>query len=268
MHNKPPLNPTPIEILSKETPEKNKLLILSKHNSNKVTASPLSSTSEGKEKEGQEGISRSITPTTTILEKNLSEKITFNGITLNNNSVSNLNDQTSSKLIHHAPNHKPVIIVPNKGMCSPKNEPNQLGGFKVVSPLVESNKPTAMSILEKRKLNLENLTLGNNSTIILNNSNGNGITSSFNKPSLDSNIINNCNNMVSTSKANNEEEKKNEKTSRLTSPKQIDAVIFLSDNKEKSEIERIIPSNKNITKNFNNMGFFNSIQVFCVLSII
>ena len=264
------------EPITKDTPEKEKPKINMLNPVPKLNASPLSSTSDKDGKETHDNIiSRSITPTPNLtMEKNSSEKSNFNTL----QSIPIIT-QSDPKLTHHYSNHKTVIQVSNKGMVSPKNDTTQIPSFKVVSPSVESNlnKPTAISILEKRKLNLDSLTLGstNNNYNISSNTTPNH-TNNITSGMISSNLISKTNyeGMVSsnlTNKsnydgmvANKEEEKKNEKTSRLTSPKQIDTVISLMENKEKGstvEIEKIIPGNKTFIKNFSNAGFFNSIQV-------
>lgn len=274
MHKSPSNEP-----ISKDTPEKEKPKINLLNPVPKLNASPLSSTSDkdGKETHDNTVISRSITPTPNLtLEKNLSEKSNFT--TLQSLPIIT---QSDPKLSHHYSNHKTMIPVSNKGMVSPKNDTTQIPSFKVVSPSVENNpnKPTAISILEKRKLNLDSLTLGNtnnNNNNISSNTTPNHHTNNITSGMISSNLTakTNYEGMVSsnlTVKSNydgmvtsKEEEKKNEKTSRLTSPKQIDTVISLMENKEKGstiEIEKIVPGNKAFIKNFSNAGFFNSIQV-------
>ena len=222
------------EPFSKDTPEKSKTpnKILSNQNSLKLTSSPLSSTSEGKDNTNNQNqetsISRTITPTPILnLDKSTSDKLV---IPLQQPTP---NEQQSLKTVYINsninPNSKNIMVSSqNKpGFTSPKNDSGQIPTFKIVSPSFDiRDKPTTMSTLEKRKMNLDNLSLNVNGKI-------------------------------------NDEEKKEKTTSRLTSPKQMETVIISFENKEKTpkEIDKIINS-KNIIKNNNNVTLFNTIQVF------
>lgn len=152
----------------------------------------------------------------------------------NNNNGENSNQNPVVKFVN-TPNssNKPILInnnngaAPGKGFISPKGESNShLSSFKISSNspqtnFIDNSKPTVMSLLEKKKNNIEGLNMNN--------------------------IINSKNNSIE------DNEKKLEKTSRLTSPKQMDAVIGMMDVKEKTT--------KPILKNSNNSSIYNAFHV-------
>jgi len=278
----------------KETPIKMKQNeILSHQNSLKITTSPMSLNSDGKEGtypyQETAQVSRTSIPTPLLsnydkisnlnqnsadlakmnFEKNLNLTPNINEIKNNFEKISiptqNTNDQiksNSEKIANLTPNSNdqiksnfdkitnstqndqsikalytlktPKLITQTKGFLSPNND----GSFKLISPSIEINKtspsvemnkttPTLeINKSEKRKINLDSLSLGING------------------------------------KAYMDEEKKEKTVSRLTSPKQIETVLNSLENKDKAclEIDKIISSKTSIKTN-NNNALYNIIQV-------
>lgn len=136
----------------------------------------------------------------------------------------------------------------NKGFISPKNDSNQhFPNFRITNaspPLTlanETNKPTISSLLDKKK-------------IMINNANNN----INNSESLNLNNINiGANNFI---KSNDEAAGKFEKTSRLTSPKQNETTTNALDTKEKGGV--VGGGAKPLYKPANNLHIYNAINVF------
>lgn len=214
---------------SKETPEKNKNMPTTVVGAPKQIKSPPT--------DNKDVINNSIP----LLEQSQSTNLLKDSQIPQLNLKFTLSHNNSNTKPPTNPNNNQNNII-NKGLTSPKNDSNQhFPNFRVANaspPLLssnETNKPTISSLLDKKKI-LINSNI-NNDAINLSNI---GI-----------------NNLVKT---NDESEKKFEKTSRLTSPKQIETTTNLLDTKEKGIV--IGGAAKPLYKPANNTHLFNAINVF------
>lgn len=168
------------------------------------------------------------------MEKTISDKLPKPPLPYNSNLKNSMNN-----------------LAQGKGFISPKNDPILVPNLnKLISPGGESSKTTALTLLEKKKMNLETLTLTS------------GRSSNDEEKKYEK-----SNRLMSPKPIEiflgySEYKEKNEKTSRLTSPKQLETVMGLNENKEKPalEIEKMVTC-KNVIKTLNNSGLYNVIQV-------